>query len=118
MLSTSNLPGSGTSVKSFIVFSTVMYFTLGYKNRWYFLISYDISPRTFSGMGIIDVVFSISGHNTQGNTLQRRPRYWGIYRRRYNNWSEHVSPSIHPSSHQQQDGDPATSDAYVDTQVR
>ncbi|XP_016018091.1 nuclear RNA export factor 3 isoform X1 [Rousettus aegyptiacus] len=58
------------------------------------------------------------GHNTQGNTLQRRPRYWGIYRRRYNNWSEHVSPSIHPSSHQQQDGDPATSDAYVDTQVR
>ncbi|XP_014635122.1 PREDICTED: nuclear RNA export factor 3 [Ceratotherium simum simum] len=58
------------------------------------------------------------GHNNRLNFLQRRARCWGIYRRRYCNWSEQASSSIHPSSHQQQDGDPATSDAHVDTGVR
>uniref|UniRef100_G1PB99 Nuclear RNA export factor 3 n=1 Tax=Myotis lucifugus TaxID=59463 RepID=G1PB99_MYOLU len=66
----------------------------------------------------IDVLFSISGHNPEGDTTERRPRRWGIYRRRYNNVSEQVSSGIHPSSHRQQDGDSATSDAHMDTRVR
>ncbi|XP_036903657.1 nuclear RNA export factor 3 [Sturnira hondurensis] len=39
-------------------------------------------------------------------------------RRRYINLSERVNCGIHPSSHQQQDGDSATSDAHMDTRVR
>ncbi|XP_046528803.1 nuclear RNA export factor 3 [Equus quagga] len=58
------------------------------------------------------------GRNNQPKFLKRRARGWGIYRRRYSNWSEEVSSGIHPSSHQQQDGDPETSDAPVDTAVR
>nr|XP_023489226.1 nuclear RNA export factor 3-like [Equus caballus] len=58
------------------------------------------------------------GHNNQPNFLQRRARCWGIYRRRYSNWSEEVSSGIHPSSHQQQDEDPGKSDAPVDTGIR
>uniref|UniRef100_A0A9L0J8V1 Nuclear RNA export factor 3 n=1 Tax=Equus asinus TaxID=9793 RepID=A0A9L0J8V1_EQUAS len=56
--------------------------------------------------------------NNQPKFLKRRARGWGIYRRRYSNWSEEVSSGIHPSSHQQQDGDPETSDAPVDTGIR
>ncbi|XP_070357873.1 nuclear RNA export factor 3-like [Equus asinus] len=56
--------------------------------------------------------------NNQPKFLKRRERCWGIYRRRYSNWSEEVSSGIHPSSHQQQDGDPETSDAPVDTGIR
>ncbi|XP_006775857.1 PREDICTED: nuclear RNA export factor 3 [Myotis davidii] len=58
------------------------------------------------------------GHNPEGDTTERRPRRWGIYRRRYNNVPEQVSSGIHPSSHKQQDGDSATSDAHMDTRVR
>ncbi|XP_045850606.1 nuclear RNA export factor 3 [Meles meles] len=58
------------------------------------------------------------GHNDVGNPLKRRTRCWGIYRRRYNNWSEQISSGIHPSSHQQQDGDPATNGAHMSTRVR
>uniref|UniRef100_A0A9L0JWP7 Nuclear RNA export factor 3 n=1 Tax=Equus asinus TaxID=9793 RepID=A0A9L0JWP7_EQUAS len=58
------------------------------------------------------------GRNNQPKFLKRRARGWGIYRRRYSNWSEEVSSGIHPSSHQQQDGDPETSDAPVDTGIR
>lgn len=64
------------------------------------------------------LLFLISGHNPEGETIERRPRRWGIYRRRYNNVSEQVSSGTHPSSCQQQDGDSATSDAQEDTQVR
>ncbi|KAM5290997.1 nuclear RNA export factor 3 [Glossophaga mutica] len=58
-----------------------------------------------------------TGHNTQSNNIHRRSG-WGMYRRRYINLSEHVSSGIHPSSHQQQDGDFATGDPHVDTRVR
>ncbi|XP_035581261.1 nuclear RNA export factor 3 isoform X1 [Zalophus californianus] len=58
------------------------------------------------------------GHNDVSKLLQRRTRCWGIYRRRYNNWSEQVSSGIHPSSHQQQDGDLATDGAHMSTRVR
>ncbi|XP_040484682.1 nuclear RNA export factor 3 [Ursus maritimus] len=61
---------------------------------------------------------SPEGHNDVGNSLQRRTRCWGIYRRRYNNWSEQVSSGGHSSSHQQQDGDPATNGAHTSTRVR
>ncbi|CAD7682464.1 unnamed protein product [Nyctereutes procyonoides] len=57
-------------------------------------------------------------HNNVGNSLQRRARCWSIYRRRYNNWSEQVSSGIRPSSHQQQDGDPATNGTHMSTRVR
>ncbi|XP_030879150.1 nuclear RNA export factor 3-like [Leptonychotes weddellii] len=57
-------------------------------------------------------------HNDVGNLLQRRTRCWGIYRRRYSNWSEQVSSGTQPSSHQQQDGDPATNGAHMSTRVR
>ncbi|KAM9576899.1 nuclear RNA export factor 3-like [Trichechus inunguis] len=52
------------------------------------------------------------------NFFQRRARYWGIFRRRYVSWSEPVSPGIQPSSHQEQNGDVAMSDAHVGPGVR
>ncbi|XP_053744552.1 nuclear RNA export factor 3-like [Panthera pardus] len=58
------------------------------------------------------------GHNNTGNSLQRRARCSGIYRRRYNNWSGHVRSGIDSSSHQQQDGDPATNDSCMSTRGR
>uniref|UniRef100_A0A8D2JRH1 Nuclear RNA export factor 3 n=1 Tax=Sciurus vulgaris TaxID=55149 RepID=A0A8D2JRH1_SCIVU len=58
------------------------------------------------------------GHNSQANTLQRRARCWGIFRRRFPNWSEPVSAAMHISSHQQQDGDLAMSDAHMDSGLR
>nr|XP_019575120.1 PREDICTED: nuclear RNA export factor 3 [Rhinolophus sinicus] len=58
------------------------------------------------------------GHNTQDNTLQRRPRGRTMYRRRYNYVSEHVHSGIHFSSHQQQDGDTATSGIHMGTGIR
>ncbi|XP_058568932.1 nuclear RNA export factor 3-like [Neofelis nebulosa] len=58
------------------------------------------------------------GHNDTGNSLQRRARCSGIYRRRYNNWSGHVRSGIDSSSHQQQDGDPATNDSCMSTRGR
>uniref|UniRef100_A0A667ICK5 Uncharacterized protein n=1 Tax=Lynx canadensis TaxID=61383 RepID=A0A667ICK5_LYNCA len=53
-----------------------------------------------------------------GNSLQRRARCSGIYRRRHNNWSGHVRSGIDSSSHQQQDGDPATNDSRMSTRGR
>ncbi|KAL2768417.1 nuclear RNA export factor 3, partial [Daubentonia madagascariensis] len=58
------------------------------------------------------------GHNHQVNSVQRRARCWGIYRRRFTNWSEPVSPSMYSSSRQQQDGDAAASDTHVDSRGR
>ncbi|GAB5584777.1 nuclear RNA export factor 2 isoform X2 [Prionailurus iriomotensis] len=58
------------------------------------------------------------GHNNTGNSLQRRARCSGIYRRRHNNWSGHVRSGIDSSSHQQQDGDPATNDSRMSTRGR
>ncbi|KAM4798729.1 nuclear RNA export factor 3 [Urocitellus parryii] len=58
------------------------------------------------------------GHNSQANTLQRRARCWGIFRRRFPNWSEPVSAAMNISSHQQQEGDSAMSDAHMDSGVR
>ncbi|XP_044907610.1 nuclear RNA export factor 3-like isoform X1 [Felis catus] len=58
------------------------------------------------------------GHNNTGNSLQRRARCSGIYRRRHNNWSGHVRSGIGSSSHQQQDGDPATNDSRMSTRGR
>ncbi|XP_032447959.1 nuclear RNA export factor 3-like [Lynx canadensis] len=57
-------------------------------------------------------------HNNTGNSLQRRARCSGIYRRRHNNWSGHVRSGIDSSSHQQQDGDPATNDSRMSTRGR
>uniref|UniRef100_A0A8C9DKM2 Nuclear RNA export factor 3 n=1 Tax=Prolemur simus TaxID=1328070 RepID=A0A8C9DKM2_PROSS len=57
-------------------------------------------------------------HDHQDNSVKRRARCWGIYRRRFPNWSEPVSPSMDPSSRQQQDGDAAASDTRVDSGVR
>nr|XP_012643383.1 nuclear RNA export factor 3 isoform X1 [Microcebus murinus] len=58
------------------------------------------------------------GHNHQVNSVQRRARCWGIYRRRFPNWAEPVSPSMHPSSRHQQDGDATASDIHMDSGVR
>nr|XP_040138989.1 nuclear RNA export factor 3 isoform X4 [Ictidomys tridecemlineatus] len=58
------------------------------------------------------------GHNSQANTLQRRARCWGIFRRRFPNWSEPVSAAMNISSHQQQEGDSAMNDAHMDSGVR
>ncbi|KAF6390561.1 nuclear RNA export factor 3 [Rhinolophus ferrumequinum] len=58
------------------------------------------------------------GHNTQDNTLQRRPRGRTMYQRRYNYVSEHVRSGIHFSSHQQQDGDTATTGIHMGTGIR
>uniref|UniRef100_A0A671DK54 Nuclear RNA export factor 3 n=1 Tax=Rhinolophus ferrumequinum TaxID=59479 RepID=A0A671DK54_RHIFE len=60
----------------------------------------------------------MSGHNTQDNTLQRRPRGRTMYQRRYNYVSEHVRSGIHFSSHQQQDGDTATTGIHMGTGIR
>ncbi|KAM7045540.1 nuclear RNA export factor 3-like [Molossus nigricans] len=58
------------------------------------------------------------GRNPNSDTIERRPRRWGIYRRRYINLSEQGNSDIPPSSLQQQDGDAAKSDTYVDTRIR
>uniref|UniRef100_A0A2K6GJZ0 Nuclear RNA export factor 3 n=1 Tax=Propithecus coquereli TaxID=379532 RepID=A0A2K6GJZ0_PROCO len=57
-------------------------------------------------------------HNHQVNSVQRRERWWGTFRRRFPNWSEPDSPSTNPSFRQQQDGDATASDTYVDSAVR
>uniref|UniRef100_A0A8C5ZCB3 Nuclear RNA export factor 3 n=1 Tax=Marmota marmota marmota TaxID=9994 RepID=A0A8C5ZCB3_MARMA len=54
----------------------------------------------------------------KANTLQRRARCWGIFRRRFPNWSEPVSAAMNISSHQQQEGDSAMNDAHMDSGVR
>ncbi|XP_077634516.1 nuclear RNA export factor 3 isoform X2 [Crocuta crocuta] len=58
------------------------------------------------------------GRNNACSSLQRSARCWGIYRRRHNNWPGHVRSGTDPSSHQQQDGDPATNDTHMSTRGR
>ncbi|XP_053435034.1 nuclear RNA export factor 3 [Nycticebus coucang] len=58
------------------------------------------------------------GHNHQGNPVQRRARCWGLYRRRFTNWSEPVTFGMNSSFRQQQEGSAAMSDIQVDSPVR
>ncbi|KAG8507995.1 Nuclear RNA export factor 3, partial [Galemys pyrenaicus] len=55
-------------------------------------------------------------HNNETNSPQRRPRCWGLFRRRFSNYSEQVSCDVR--SYRQQDGDPAKSHAHLDTCIR
>ncbi|KAM5197106.1 nuclear RNA export factor 3 [Hipposideros larvatus] len=61
---------------------------------------------------------NIMGHNTQDMTLRGRPRGRSMYRERYNYGSQHVRSRIHPSFHQQQDGNSATSGMHMGTRIR
>uniref|UniRef100_H0XLQ0 Uncharacterized protein n=1 Tax=Otolemur garnettii TaxID=30611 RepID=H0XLQ0_OTOGA len=57
---------------------------------------------------------SVMSHSHQVNPVQRRARRWGLYPRRFANWSE---PVTFDSSHQQQEGNAAMS-IQVDSPLR
>jgi len=58
------------------------------------------------------MLLSILEHTDKVNSLQRRARSSGIYRRQYAYWSEPVT------SQQQEDKDSKESDAHMDIQGR
>ncbi|XP_073918328.1 nuclear RNA export factor 3 [Castor canadensis] len=57
-------------------------------------------------------------HNSQNRLVQRRARCWGLFRRRFPNWSEQVSATMLTSYYRQQDGAPARSDALMESRER
>ncbi|XP_062039011.1 nuclear RNA export factor 3 [Lepus europaeus] len=61
---------------------------------------------------------SVTGHNRQINSQRRRPGCLNFYHRRLLNCPEMVRSGMYLSSQQQQEGNPATSDAQVDSQIR
>ncbi|XP_004469724.3 nuclear RNA export factor 2 [Dasypus novemcinctus] len=57
-------------------------------------------------------------YNDRHTSFQRRARGYCIFRRRYRNWYNQGSSGIHPSSHQEQDGDMAMTGTYMGPQVQ